>query len=327
MATPQYPAILTEADWKKNKPKTIVGADLIGKQLGLVAAVHKGTLWQLFDLRKMPPTGDDKAADIQAALDRATAEYDKNVKLLLGRLKVLEDEVKKQQGKAKTDYLTRLAAAITQYAAQAQLVQAEFKVFEAARDAAQLAQGEDEGDETETDEAESLDPEKNKPVLVKDVIGRPFFVYLETISFYRDDDVRRWTEDPSLLLSPKDNRPINDLKDAQARGVKALLAFRQAFNELRTLGDAWLAPAQGIKKTKLAWKKARAAFDQPGFKVGAYAYYERKQVDALGQGVVDEWKRQNSAPVQLHRKVGDLLAENLKIINNLESLLQKAKVK
>jgi len=335
MATPQYPAILTEADWKKNKSlKTTVGHDTIGKQLGLVAVAHKGTLWQLFDLQKMPPTGKDKAGDIQAALGRAQAEYDKNVKLLLGRLKVLEDEVKKQQGKAKSDYLTRLAAAITQYSAQVQLVQAEFKSFEAARDAAQLAQGqEDEGDEDEPDEAdeadepESLDPEKNKPVLVKDVIGRQFFADLEKITFYRDDDVRRWTEDTSLLLSPKDKRPINELKDAQEKGAKALLAFVAALAELRSLGEASLPPAQGIKKTKLAWKKARAAFDKPGFKSGAYNFYERKQIEAIGQAGVDDWNRQNSAQAQLHRKVGDILSENHKIISNLERLVFKAQVK
>ena len=313
MVIPPYPAILTEADWKKRQgtKAKLTGSDALVKQLGLVAVCHKGVLWQRFDLTKALPQEQPTPRQAQAALDGAQAEYERSIKVLLCQLTMLQDLLKKLQAKAKSDHLTQMAAAAAQLATQAAAVEAVLPAFEAARDKAKSAAAQARSRapwDDEPDEPDSGDPEKSKPRPVRDVISPKFFADL-------------------ALAAPAD-KPSSELADIQRHGKQYLLNFVQALAQLRALRDQSLPPRLALRQTREAWVALRAAFDRPGFLIGAHRQWSRRHLElAGGTGKFQEWERRHAAAADLHRRVSQTLETDLGQLNNLEQLLARVRLK
>ena len=333
MVIPPYPAILTEADWKKRQgtKAKLTGSDALLKQLGLVAVCHKGVLWQRFDLTKALPQEQPTPRQAQAALDGAQAEYERSIKVLLGQLTMLQDLLKKLQAKAKSDHLTQMAAAAAQLATQAAAMEAVLPAFEAARDKAKSAAAQARSRapwDDEPDEPDSGDPEKSKPRPVRDVISPKFFADLEQVRLHRDDDVRQWVDNADLALAAPADKPSSELADIQRHGKQYLLNFVQALAQLRALRDQSLPPRLALRQTREAWVALRAAFDRPGFLIGAHRQWSRRHLElAGGTGKFQEWERRHAAAADLHRRVSQTLETDLGQLNNLEQLLARVRLK
>ncbi len=73
-AVPSYPDLLTEADWRSRLSTLAkLGNDDIGTQLKLLNAAHRGTVWQRFDIAKLPPAHTVVAEQSITASGESTA--------------------------------------------------------------------------------------------------------------------------------------------------------------------------------------------------------------------------------------------------------------
>ena len=140
-ATPTVPAILTKADWDKQKgviAKIGVGETGIGAQMDKVKAAYAAVSWNKFNAKMVFAEDPTDPALVDQALKAAMAEFAK-VEKVRAELRVLEGLAKKAQAafkskplipKSSTEHAGKIATEADHMAVALKSMDAEFKSFE-----------------------------------------------------------------------------------------------------------------------------------------------------------------------------------------------------
>jgi len=143
MAIPTIPAILTKADWDKNKgiiAKIGVGETGIGAAMEKVRAAYEAVDWRKFDASKVFSGLAKSEEEVDKALSGAKAERASKVENLRKELRNLESLARKAEAAFKanklvphssTEHVGNIAVAADHMAVACKSMDDEFKTFEA----------------------------------------------------------------------------------------------------------------------------------------------------------------------------------------------------
>lgn len=303
MAIPQYPIILTQADWNKKK-----GLFAKAKETGLGALMtecerqYKAVAWNKLDVRKALAGGATGLQANEGYMD-AYNEFMKKVKPLATKVGELEAKATTTETTFRTSKLIPSSST-----AHVTKVKEAAKLFEA-----QLLMVKSE-----------LDAFNKAAVLptVEDSVGSDWFLKLGRVKFYTNARVLAWTTNAELAISAGDGQVNGELKNIQEDAKKELAVFKDRIAKLNALKSKRLEKKAGIKQAATLWREASDAFlvMKPGIQgiVRSWAVTQNQLAGKDGKAKIDAWEHQHASAMALHKEVESILHQEETLINPLD---------
>lgn len=302
MAIPKYPAVLTEANWNKNKGllAKVAGETGVGAQMKVVKARFDDVKWEMFDVRTALK-GGATADEATLALSAAKGAYEKRVKPLIVEIDKLarkaEDAEKKFKAaktipKSSTEHAAKVKTAARLLSAQVKAVNGEFAAFEKVVSTA----------------------------TVEDAIGAAWFERLARVSFYKNTDVLEWTRTLELAISADDGRVDPEVQSTLADSAKEMQIFKNAVTKLLAARDKRFEKRAAIKNVAKLWREASDSFFvmKPGI-MGLHRSVAVRQNQLAGSKEKFQlWEASRRDALVLHRKVERILFDEEPNINALD---------
>lgn len=131
---PVYPGLLTEAQWRASlSVMAKLGRDDIGTQLKILDAAHRGTVWNRFDITKLPPGHTVAAEQSLAAATESTAAVETAQTAQAAAKAATEEAAKLTTARAASEAISKAKGALdtTRTKSKAAIEEAELLLGEA----------------------------------------------------------------------------------------------------------------------------------------------------------------------------------------------------